>query len=178
MKKICALFAVLIFGISISAQKLTTGPVPTSQPTFAAVDMAGQKVDIAALKGKVVVLNLWFVNCPNCLEEIKLLNGLVDQYKDNKDVVFVGLAASKKVNLQQFLQKNPFKYQIIPDATQIILGKFGDPNKSGEVDVPFPMHYVLDRQGNIVVKAQGIKGVDVVKKELVTQFTKKAGGSN
>jgi len=92
--------------------------------------------------------------------------------------VFVGLAASKKVNLQQFLQKNPFKYQIIPDATQIILGKFGDPSKSGEVDVPFPMHYVLDRQGNIVVKAQGIKGVDVVKKELVTQFTKKASGSN
>jgi len=28
------------------------------------------------------------------------------------------------------------------------------------------MHYVLDREGNVVVKVQGIKGVESVKKEL------------
>jgi len=35
------------------------------------------------------------------------------------------------------------------------------------------MHYVLDRSGSIVVKAQGIKGIDAVKAELAKQFPAK-----
>ena len=175
MKNLLALFSVLVFALSISAQKTTNAPTAAPQPTFSALNMAGQNVDIATLRGKVVVLNLWFINCPNCIEEITLLNQLVDQYKDNKDVVFVSLAASKKADLQQFVKKHPFKYQIIPDATIIILSKFGTPDKNGDINIPFPMHYVLDRDGEVVVKVQGIKGVDAVKKELEKQFTKKAG---
>lgn len=165
MKNLFAPLIVLVFALSISAQQ---------QQTFSALDMAGQNVDLADLKGKIVVINLWFVNCPNCIEEITALNQVVDQYKNNKDVVFLGLATSKKALIQQFLQKHPFNYQIIPDSTIIILSKFGTPDKNGDIYVPFPMHYVLDREGNIVLKVQGIKGVDAVKKELVTQLAKKS----
>ena len=56
------------------------------------------------MRGKVVVLNLWFINCPNCVDEIKLLNKVVDDYKD-KDVVFFGLATNKKPELDKFLKK-------------------------------------------------------------------------
>ena len=98
------------------------------------------------------------------------LNKLVDQYKDNKDVVFLGLAASKKSDLEKFLKSHPFKYQVIPDAMMIILSKFGTPDKSGDINVPFPMHYVLDRDGNIVVKTQGIKGINAVTNELKKLF--------
>jgi len=77
MKNFYLLVAVLLFAFSISAQNQIG-----ANPSFAALDMAGQKVDTNELKGKVVVLNLWFINCPNCIEEIKMLNALVDQYKD------------------------------------------------------------------------------------------------
>jgi len=133
---------------------------------FAAPAMDGKMVDTAKLKGKIVVLNLWFINCPNCVEEIKLLNELVDEYKGRDDIAFVSLAASKKGELVKFLQKNPFKYQTIPDATVLILSKFGTPDKKGEINIPFPMHYILDREGKIVLKEQGIKGVAAVKNEL------------
>ena len=178
MKNVFALISILLFAVTLSAQKLTTGPSGTPQPTFVVYDMAGQKIDIAALKGKIVVLNLWFINCPNCLDEITSLNNLVDQYKDNKDVVFVGLAASPKAELIKFLQKHPFKYQIVPDAAIIILGQLGTPGKNGDLEVPFPMHYVLDRAGNIVVKTQGTKGVAAVTKELDKQFAKKSVANN
>lgn len=131
--------------------------------------MDGRMIDTASLRGKVVVINLWYVNCPNCLEEMAELNKLVDQYTDNKDVVFLSLAASKKATLEQFLKTHPFKYQVVPDATMIILTKFGIPDENGDINVPFPMHYVLDRQGNIVVKTQGVKGINAVKKELEKQ---------
>ncbi|HEX3102777.1 MAG TPA: TlpA disulfide reductase family protein [Pyrinomonadaceae bacterium] len=84
------------------------------QPDFAAAGMDGRTIDTTALRGKVVVINLWFINCPNCLEEMAELNKLVDQYKDDKNVVFLGLAASQKPALQQFLKTHPFKYQVVP----------------------------------------------------------------
>ncbi len=170
MKIFCICFAILFFALFVPAQKPAGYP---EHPTFSAAGMDGKTVDLATLRGKVVVLNLWFVNCPNCIEEIKLLNQLVDDYKDNKDVVFLGLAASKKPLIEQFLTTNPFKYQIIPNASMIIISKFGIPDKNGDINVPFPMHYVLDRDGKIVVKEQGVKGVDVVKAELSKQFQSK-----
>lgn len=131
--------------------------------------MNGDRVELAALKGKVVVLNLWFVGCPSCMEEIKQLNQLVGEYQGKSDVVFLGLAATPKQDLQKFLVKNPFNYTIIPNAQMIILSKFGTPDKNGEINVPFPMHYVIDRDGTIALKEQGIKGVEAVRKELQKQ---------
>jgi peroxiredoxin len=174
MKILYALVALLVFAVSFSAQQ-TTG---AAQPTFVASAMDGTRVDLAALRGKVVVINLWFVNCPNCVEEIERLNQLVDRYKDNKDVVFLGLAASKKPLVEQFLASHPFKYQVIPDAAIIIVGKFGTPDKTGNIEVPFPMHYVLDRQGNVIVKTQGIKGVEDVKAALANQVGAKSASGN
>ena len=167
MKTIFALALFLLCCFPIAAQ---TDP---GKPTFVEYTMDGTRVDIEKLRGKVVVLNLWFINCPNCIEEIKLLNSLVDEYQGNSEVVFLAPAASKKTDLQKFLAKNPFKYQVIPDAAITILTKFGKPDKDGNLSVPFPMHFVLDRDGKIVVKEQGIKGIDKVKSELKRQFSAK-----
>lgn len=174
MKYFLAVALLLVFSTALLAQTKNS-PSSTSQSlSFAAITMDGTKIDTTELRGKVVVLNLWFINCPNCREEIKVLNDVVDQYKDNKDVVFIALAASRKTDLEKFLAKNQFKYQIVPSAEMIMFSKFGTPDKNGNIDIPFPMHYVLDRSGNIVVKIQGIKGVDAVKAELVKQFGAKS----
>lgn len=141
-----------------------------SRPTFAALAMDGTKVDTASLRGKVVAVNLWFINCPNCVQEIKLLNQLVDGYKGNSDVAFIGLALSKRADLEKFLKKNPFKYQVVPDAGMIVMSKFATFDKKGEMQMPFPMHYVLDREGRIAAKAPGVKGIDAVKAELKKQL--------
>jgi peroxiredoxin len=172
MKFLSLVAAVLLLTVSLSAQ------TQTAQPTFAAPGMDGKLIDMAQLRGKVVVVNLWFINCPNCVQEIKMLNQLVDDYKDNKDVVFIGLASSNKADLEKFLKKNPFKYQVVPDAMMIILSKFGTPDQTGEINIPFPMHYVIDREGDVLVKAQGIKGIGVVKNELQKQFASKAAAAN
>lgn len=169
MKNFMALF-LLVVAICASAAATRA---QSSQPAFAALDMSGKKVDTAALRGKVVVVNLWFINCPNCVEEIKMLNAVVDQYKGNSNVVFVGLAASPKPALEKFLAKNPFKYNVVPNAQMIIISKFGTPDSSGNINVPFPMHYILDRDGKVIYKAQGIKGIDGMKKELAVQLSKK-----
>jgi peroxiredoxin len=162
MKLAVVSFGILLFTLSASAQNV--------QPNFTVLDMNGNRIELSALRGKVVVINLWFINCPNCLDEIKQLNQLVDDYKGRSDVVFLGLAASAKPALEKFLVKNPFNYTIVPNAQMIILTKFGTPDKSGEINVPFPMHYVIDRDGRVVLKEQGIKGVEAVRSELKNQI--------
>lgn len=163
MKLAFVSFAISLFALSASAQAI--------QPDFTAVDINGNRVELSAFKGKVVVINLWFINCPNCLDEIKKLNDIVEDYKGRSDVVFLGLANNKKPDLVKFLAKDPFKYTIIPNAGMIILTKFGTPDKNGEIDVPFPMHYVIDRDGRVVLKEQGVKGVEAVRHELKKQIT-------
>lgn len=165
MKRFLLFAAISLFSLSITAQP--------AQPEFVTAAMDGSKVDTRALRGKVVVLNLWFINCPNCLAEIKMLNQLVEEYKGNPELVFLAPAASPKNELVKFLAKNPFKYQVLPDSSIIILSQFGTSDKEGNLNIPFPMHYVLDREGKVVAKEQGIKGIESVKSELKRQFPAK-----
>lgn len=156
----------LILIALLASSALAQAVSDPSKPAFAAITMDGAKIDTAALRGKIVAVNLWFINCPNCVQEIKLLNQLVDEYKGNTDVAFLGLAVSKRADLK----KNPFKYQVVPDAGMIVMSKFATFDKKGTMQMPFPMHYVLDRDGRIVVKAPGTKGIDAVRSELKKQL--------
>lgn len=173
MRFLFCLFFCLVFCLSVFGQK--RADAQTLAPAFNVASIDGANFDSEKLKGKVVVLNLWFINCLFCVEEIKLLNPVVDEYK-NKDVVFIGITTNKKADLEKFLKKNPFKYNIVPNVMQTILS-FGEPDKSGEINIPFPMHIVVDRKGAIVLRKNGIKGVDAVKEELKRQFETKEAKS-
>ena len=165
MKYPILLLAIVVLASAAFAQTASNLPID-----FTAVNMAGSKVDTRELRGKIVVLNLWFVNCPNCVDEIKVLNQLVDEYRLNKDVVFLAPAASQRTDLERFLIRNPFNYQVIPNASLIILSKFGTPDTNGEINMSLPMHFVLDREGRVVAKVQGVKGIEVVRAELRKQL--------
>jgi peroxiredoxin len=171
--KYLVLIALLVLSFCLSAFGQQTKTVEKrSAPVFNVVSMEGKRFNSADLKGKIVVLNLWFINCPFCVEEIKLLNQIVDEYKDNRDIVFIGMATNNKTQLESFLKKNPFKYNVIPSAMMQILS-FGTPNRKGEINMPFPVHIVIDRDNKIVVDMNGLKGVNAVKEELKRQFQAK-----
>ncbi len=173
MKNLLVLFAVIIFGFSAFGQKKSDekkNEKPLA-PTFRAKTIDGNTVNTTDLRGKVIVLNLWFISCPNCLQEIKMLNQIVDEYA-GKDVVFLGLASNNTADLQKFVKRNPFKYQVVPDAGRFMLAGFGE-LKKGEYNLGFPTHVVIDREGYIVLKMEGIKGVEAVRNELKKQFEAK-----
>ena len=169
MKYLFVIIAIFVFSFSAFGQKKTNEKLLA--PILKAAMLDGKIVNTADLRGKIIVLNLWFVNCPNCVEEIKLLNTVVEDYS-GKDVVFLGLATNNKTDLQKFLKKNPFKYQIVPNAGQFMLSSYGE-LKNGEYFLGFPTHVVIDREGYIVLKMEGIKGVEAVKNELKKQFETK-----
>jgi thiol-disulfide isomerase/thioredoxin len=119
----------------------------TRMSSFRERDLEGNLHNLKDLKGKVVVINFWFVNCPPCRMEIPDLNELVGQYKNNDDVVFLGIALDDRYRLEEFLRLMPFRYHIIENGRVLAMNN----NVKS-----FPTHIVLDREGKILFHTEGL----------------------
>jgi len=110
-------------------------------------DLNGNKYDLKASQGKVIVINFWFINCPPCKQEIPELNQLFIKYKDNKDVLFLAIALDDKFDLKQFTKISPFLYNIVPDGRY-----FAD--KHGVTS--YPTHLIVGKDGLIKFHTTGL----------------------
>ncbi len=172
MRKAVFIVWIVCAGCALAATAAGQAARPSGEgtlPVFTAMTMDGKIHTPESLKGKIVVLNLWFISCPTCVAEIKLLNDVVAKYKRD-DIVFLGLAVNPRPALADFLTKNPFSYDVVPGAGSLILSRFSKPGPAGSSSIPFPMHYVYGRDGRLLVKVQGTIGVEAVKAELERQF--------
>jgi peroxiredoxin len=113
---------------------------------FSVTDINGNVITSADLKGKIVVLNFWFIACPPCRYEMPELNHLVEAYQNNKDVVFIAISLDKREQVERFLKVSPFKYQVISDSMPLF-AYYG-------VD-ECPVSLVVDRKGVIRFNSQG-----------------------
>ena len=113
---------------------------------FDVTDINGNKYSLEELKGKIIVMNFWFVECKPCIMEMPDLNKLVEKYKE-KEVVFLGFATNKTPKLNSFLSKKEFKYNIIPESKDVI--------NSYEV-TSYPTHIIIDKTSKIVFSTSGL----------------------
>ncbi len=83
---------------------------------FEVETIAGNKFMLSELEGKIIVLNYWFIGCTPCLKEIPQLNKLVEEYAD-KGVIFLAISRmDTKEQIEEFLQKKPFYYDIMANS--------------------------------------------------------------
>lgn len=120
---------------------------------FKTTDMYGNKYNLKELRGKVVVLNFWFVNCPPCKKEIPELNKIVAEYQQQKDVVFLAIALDDKAALEEFLKNLPFQYNII-DSGMFIAQQYRITS--------YPTHVVVDKEGIVKFHTTGL-GLGTIK---------------
>jgi len=110
-------------------------------PYLSLQTISGEKIETKDLKGKVIVINLWFTTCHPCIAELPALNKLVKEYKD-KNVVFLGLSTDTKEYLNsEFFPKYKFDFKIIPGAVDIV-------EKIGHTG--FPTTYIIDMKGKVI----------------------------
>ncbi len=117
-------------------------------PDFTAKDLQGNEINLSKLKGKVVVLNFWFIRCQPCVMEMPELNKLKKWYKNEKDIEFIAITHEKKEDIEKFLKKKDFDYQIIPEAMSII---------NDYLVMGFPTNIILDKEGNIAYQSMGYR---------------------
>ena len=110
-------------------------------PAFSVTTLDGKAVSSSELKGKVVVLNFWFIGCEVCRAHKPKLNEFKTKFADRNDVVFLAMTADPATDVKKYVAKEPFDYLQVADAKAAM---------DAFVFSGFPKNIVIDRSGKIV----------------------------
>jgi thiol-disulfide isomerase/thioredoxin len=119
-----------------------------SAPDFDLVSTEGNRVKLDDLKGKVILLEFWFVRCPGCKSSIPFLNKLQRKYpKDKLEVIGIEYMNANKGAVVDYVKNNRVNY------TTLLFGK----TVAARYDVfGGPTFALIDQNGNIVYDAFGL----------------------
>lgn len=131
---------------------------------FSGVTLDGQTVELESLRGKVVLMTFWSTKCAICDAEIPKLNRLAADFKD-KDVVFLGLTADNPTLVENYLQKRPFNFSLMP-ASFGVLVKYADRDRQGNLNMGFPAYFLVNQQGEVELKASGWNKTETVTSQI------------
>lgn len=147
--------------------ELTTGKIfqeETAAPAFDFKFITGEKLSNDELKGKVVVLNLWFIGCPACRAEMPKLNSVAEKFTAEPDVIFVAVTYDDTDKVKKFLKRQDFNYRHVADGSEILR------------KLPFagyPKNIVIGRDGKIKYWRSGIKLWDKFESVITDQLNEK-----
>ena len=110
-------------------------------------DINNKKINLKEGKGKIIVFNFWFIDCPPCKMEIPDLNDLVENYKGNDSVLFIAVALDAEFDLKDFLKRMPFNYTIIGNG-RYLASNYGVKS--------YPTHVILDKEGKVYLHTSGL----------------------
>jgi cytochrome c biogenesis protein CcmG, thiol:disulfide interchange protein DsbE len=137
--------ALLAYGFRVNPRDIPSLLLGRPAAPFVLTAYDGASMELAALRGKVVVLNFWASWCyPACYEEAPVLEGGWRAYRD-RDVVVLGVDIQDKEEAgRKFIRDFGLTFANAPDPT-------------GKVSVDYgvygvPETFFIDRQGSIRVK--------------------------
>ncbi len=147
MKKLMALVCAVMMAAGINAQALNLGDgtkVKQGQavPQFKVETVNGATVDMASLKGQVVLVNFWATWCPPCRSELKRVPKEIAERFAGKDFVLLAISRGEKRDVvEKFLAKEGYTFNAGLDPDGKIFGLFAENS--------IPRNFLVDRQGKI-----------------------------
>lgn len=130
-------------------------------PDFTARFVDGTPIRFSELRGKVVVINFWFIGCPSCRRETPKLNAFAAKFANEPNVEFIALTYNTASAVKKYTSGYPFAYKLIGDAKPIV---------SSFVVGGYPKNIVIGKDGRIVYWRSNIHAWDkfesVVRAEL------------
>lgn len=106
-----AIVAVLVGAVLGIGRPPATAVIGQAAPDIRGTTLDGRSFDLAALRGKPVVVNFWASWCGPCVKEMPTLAALHREY-EKKGITFVGLGVDSEKNVNAFLKKVPVDYPI------------------------------------------------------------------
>lgn len=120
-------------------------------PALAAATLDGKRFDLAAQRGKVVVINVWSTTCPPCRKETPALSRVATATAA-LGVRFVGIATRDELpQAREFVRRYRVSYPSLADPDGDLVVRF----RGTVPTTALPSTLVIDRQGRIAARALG-----------------------
>lgn len=132
-------------------------------PLFTLKNMQGEEVSLAALKGKVVILDFWATWCGPCKNSFPAMQKAVEKYKKNKEVAFLFIdtwenSKNPVPEVKKFIEENKYDFNVLFDLKDPVSRKNEVVASYGAKGIP--AKYIIDKEGNIRFKLVGFSGSD------------------
>lgn len=113
----------------------------TSFPDFNFEDINANSYTSKNTKGNILVIDCWFLKCPQCIAEIPMLNDLYDRYESHDNLIFFSLAFDTSEKTKKFLSTKEFRYPVVTNQKDFI--------KNELKVIEYPTHIIVDEHGAI-----------------------------
>lgn len=109
-------------------------------------------IDLASLRGQVVIVDFWASWCAPCADEMPVLERIFNQHRASGFTVVGVSQDSAASNVQQFLQRIRVSFPIVLDSGHVVAGRYAPPR--------MPTSYILDRRGIVRHVHAGFRSSD------------------
>jgi thiol-disulfide isomerase/thioredoxin len=103
-------------GLMAGAQQPDRVALQSAVDGFGAVDMAGERVTMADLRGRVVLVEFWATWCPPCLADIPWLKKAREAHGDRLAIVGVSLDVIDRAALVSWLRRHDVGWRQVYDG--------------------------------------------------------------
>jgi thiol-disulfide isomerase/thioredoxin len=156
-----SVIALCLIGAGISAEiapdgtaAFTVAAAQNAAPNFTGISnwFNSAPLDIASLRGKVVLVDFWTYGCVNCVNALPHVTELYAKYKD-RGLVVVGIHTPEfpfersASNVQAALKRHGITYPVAQDNDSRTWNAYGNQY--------WPAQYIVDQSGKIVFQHDG-----------------------
>lgn len=124
-----------------TSQKSPLLAVGSQAPNWTLMDSDGKKLSLTQLKGKLVVIDFFFIGCYPCMLALSPSNKLHEQFKNKKVVILSMSERDKASSVNAFKKQYRIPYPIYIGAKDVVQNY----HVTG-----FPTFYFIDKSGKIV----------------------------
>src|SRR5262245_52341983 len=129
-------------------------------PVWSARAIDGTRVDLAALRGRIVVLNFFDQECPHCRKDLPLIVPVLKEFRA-RGVVAVGVSSRDQGGgMRRFMADNGIDYPVVIDPTRAVFARYESTRTPDTV--------IIDRDGFIRFREDGDRPdrADILKTQL------------
>ena len=145
--KLKAALGVLVVVVALCAYFIVAQKSPA--PALSLTTLQGEKLELNALRGKVVLVNFWATSCTTCVKEMPALIETHRKYAAaGYETIAIAMDYDPPGFVTAYALKNDLPFKIVHDADGAAAKGFGDIRLT-------PTTFLIDKHGNIIKRYLG-----------------------